>query len=457
MAIAVVVAGPGTAAAQPLDPACPAESVGCQAQVGDWLYRDALFTGVMLDSGWVPGGAPIQLRFTLSLGASTEVAMGGRLVAFWPEGIDVRVPARPGTGRLAINYGFEMRIQLRFDVNVGGIRYRWDGDIPVPGIPEDLRLAAEGDFDPYLLPPSERPFEVSDTTDRVEVVRYDALGGLISIPGVSGGIAVTMQGDLLASYQTERIVVAEAAPILLEEGATITSPMEGTDFGPAKDVVVHPEGTLRHDFGVTIAPILYLSFVGTRMDYPLVEIPIGLADRTGEVIFDDVTMHVPLPDVVVTPDLVELGPVAVGGMVEQVVDVENRGEAPLEVWVRAPGLPFAAGRAMLEIPPRASRGLAVRFRPEAEGTLSDTLVLETNDPDEPMVAITLSGTGLGAAMPDAGPAAPDAGDAPPESEGGCGCTAPARRPAARQPGLAGGALLLLAAMARRRRRRGRLS
>lgn len=439
---------------------CPADALGCHTADLDWLYREAAFDDISWDTGWVPSGSPIQLRIQVDFGGSTEVEMGGTSVTSWPPPLAVAVPGREGTGYLRMNYGLELRIQLRFDVEVAGVRYRWTGDIPVPGIPEDLRMAGEVGFDPMLLPPADgRPVELNDTTDRVAVFTYDALGGFIPVPGVGGGFAVTLQGDLTVGYQTDRVVVDEALPIEMELLSTVSGPDPGGDgFGAAKDLEIHPEGTLFYDGQVLVVPELYLSFAGTRMDFPLAEIPLPLVDVTSDAIFDDATAHVPLPDIRVMPTTVELGEVVAGGAVEKLITIANDGEAELLVVVGEPTAPFETGATLLEIPPATEGRLAVRYRPEMAGGDAAMLFLTTNDPDEPMVVVRLEGSATGAEFPvaDAGPPT-DAGvmDAGPATDGGCGCRVAGASPPS--PGhRAGGAMalgLLVATAAWRRLRR----
>jgi len=191
---------------------CPPDHVGCHRADVDFHHRDALFDDVMLDSGWVPAGSPLQVRFAVFLGGSTEVDLGGTAVTSWPPALDVAVPGRPGTGRLAMNYGLEIIARVRFDVTVAGARYTWEGDIPIPGgIPRDLRLADELIFDPFVLPPSEpRPVLIWDDTDVVTVLNVDITDSLIPIPGIGGGFLVDAVGSLEGAYQTDRIEVSDA-------------------------------------------------------------------------------------------------------------------------------------------------------------------------------------------------------------------------------------------------------
>ena len=428
-----------------------------RAQDVDFHYlEDGFFRDVSFDSGWVPPGGPIQLRVVFFLGGNTEIDMGGTVLTSWPAPITVQVPGRPGTGRLAMDYGVELSVMLRFDVTVAGVRYTWTGDIPIPEVPDDARMTAESGFDPFLLPPTmPRPITVRDTTEPIPVVRYDALGGLIPVPGVGGGIAITLQGDLTVGYHSDRIVVGEALPIEMELGTTVTRPDPGSDgFGPAKDVVVHPEGTLFYDGVIVARPTLYLSFAGSRRDYPLAEIPIPVADLSSNVIFDDHTSHVPLPDIRLVPMAVDFGTVDAGTEVEQLVTVANDGEAPLDVTIREPSTPFAADPATLSLPPRTEARVAVRYAPVMAGGDSAMVFIDSNDPDEPLLVLRLTGTATGAELPvaDAGPPGDGGPTAGPSDDGGCGCRVAAANHHPAWPFSAAFALLVLSRASRRTRR-----
>ena len=111
--------------------------------------------------------------------------------------------------------------------------------------------------------------------------------------------------------------------------------------------------------------------------------------------------------------------------------IENLGEAELEVDFR-PVASFTPGTPSLDLVPSSFRTVEITFSPEMEGPIDETLVLETNDPDSPLVMVRLTGEGVlpprmdagmpDAFVPDAGPG--DAGvDAsrPGVTGGGCGC------------------------------------
>lgn len=445
------VASVATSAARAQPPAtCPVEHVGCYAEDADWLWRDDLFDTIDFDSGWVPAGSPLQLRLTFHLAGVTEIEMGGTPTVSWPPPLELVVPGRDGTGRFTIDYGLEIRAFFRFDVEVAGIRYTFEDEIDIPFIPADLRFFDELMFDPFLLPPSAGVM-LDDRTDPFALVSLD-LGSFVGIPGVGGGLRLDAEGELRASYRSTQIVVRDASPILMELGTTEVPPESAAGYGPARDLYIHPEGVLGYEGSIIFSPTVFLDVIGVDFDFPLAEIPIDIIELMNDVIFDEVMVHVPLPDIVVSPTEIDFGPVLAGESLSMPLRIENVGEAELEVDFR-PVSSFTPAVRSLDLAPSSFTNVQITFSPEMEGPIDELLVLETNDPDAPLVMIRLLGEGVLPARMDAGPDAfmPDAGpgdagvDAsrPGVSGGGCGC-----RTATGGDAFAG--LLLLLVFARRR-------
>jgi len=398
----VFFASSGTARAQdggvPMpSPLCPAAAVGCDAQGTAWAWHAMLFDAIDLDSGWVPAGSPIQLHLGLHLAGMTDIGMAGTVVTSWPTPLTVGIEGSPMTGTLAVDYGYELIAQMRFSLDVAGVHYAWTGDIPLPAsIPRTISLMGTTVFDPFVLPTSSpRPVTATTTTARVPIFSYDALGGFISVPGVGGGIAVDLQGAMTAAYKSDRIVVATTDPITEEGATTRLLPVEAAGFGPSVDVTAHPEGTLDYSGAILIYPNLYLSIAGRRFDYDLATIPLPISGASSPVVFEDETVHVPLPDVTGIPTMLDFGMVDVGMTHEELLDVTNGGEADLVVHVRPlSGAAFVAGADTLTVPPRSTERLALDFTPLESGPAAATLFLDTNDPDHPLLVVALRGDGI---------------------------------------------------------------
>jgi len=437
---------------------CPSTAVGCNTQDVDYSYRAALFETIDLDSGWVPAGSPLQLRFAFYMGGFTQIDMGGTLVTAWPFPLSGQLVGRRATGLLTMDYGLEIIARMKIDLNIAGVRYRWEGDIPGTGsLTGDFRMMDTAMFDPFVLPGMlPRPISVSDTTDRATVFTYDAIGGFVPIPGISGGVRIDLQGELATSYKSDRIVVTGADTITEELGTTRILPDEGaSDFGGSKDVILHPEGTLGYEGVLHVYPTFFVSLLGRSFDYDIADFALPLVDTGSNVVFDDDTAHVPLPAIEMLPSTWDLGELAIGATSEQYLDLVNDGEAPLVVRARMIALPFDVSTAPVVVPPRASTRLAVFFSPEMVATAAGTLFLETNDPDDPLMLVMLRGRGRAEAPIEVDAGVGDAGmpRVGPVADGGCSCRTAGGATGGGAP--TGLALLAMSALVVVRRRRAR--
>lgn len=409
---------------------CPTDAVGCHRADVEFEHRDSLFDDRTLDSGWIPAGAPLQVRFLLFFGGSTEVDIGGTVVTAWPSALDVSVPGRPNTGRFSMNYGLEVVVRIRFDITIGRVNYAWAGELPIRGrLPGDLRIVDQRTFDPFALAPDE-PIQLEDATGRVKVLQLDLTDAIIPVPGIAGGIALDSSLSVEASYQTDRIEVSDAlGPIEVDARSTTVRPDPGVpEFGPAKDLTILPHGTIHYEGVIHLHPTLYIEIAGRRIDLASLDVPFTTTHLARGTKFEPAEVHVPLPDIRVEPTL-SFGEVPVGSLVEQLLLVQNEGEADLVVSVRPPVAPLSVDAPELVIPPGSSEPLAVRFEPLAPDRMSGVLLFETNDPDEPLVTVRMDGIGVGwaeagdAGLGGRGPAAAMAG--------GCSCrtaSSPARGP-----------------------------
>lgn len=420
--------------------ACPPDAVGCHQGDVDFAYREMRLPSVSLDTGWVPDGSPIQVRFTLDMMGETHIDMGGQLNTYWPFGLTMGVPGRMDAGRLHMAWGVQVTAQARINVSIAGIRYTWTGNIPY--VPEfDLRLVDNETFTPFVLPGSvPRPVIAEDTTDSLRLFGVgirDIVGG--SIAGIDGGLEVQARGRLRTSYQGTRTFIDDArAPILTAlETVQYWSPT-AAGFGAFQDISVRPEGTLSYDGQVVLTPAFYVTLLGRRWEIPIVDVPITIVDSTQAIMFDADMVHVPLPDISIDPTMLDIGTIEFGATSMRAVRIRNLGEA--ELTVRAePSMSIDFSAPMLTLPPSSDGTLDLDIMPLGAGPYSETITLRTNDPDQPTIRIRVTGdvmardAGTDAALyVDAGPRDAGAGDAShPDAGrpgglagGACGCAVP---------------------------------
>lgn len=416
---------------------CPPDAVGCHRADIDFQHLDMRLPSISLDSGWVPASSPIQVRFALLFMGETEVTLGGTLATYWPFGLSMATPGRPMQGSLRMAWGLEIVARMRFVADIAGTHYEWEGDIPFVPF-RDLRLADELDFDPFVLPGAmPRPVSVHDTTEMIEVFSV-GLSSIIgtSIPGLDGGFAVSLTGDLTTSYQTDRILIDDARGPIDREGAVVQYWPPAGGFGASEDVTVRPEGTITYEGDIVARPNVFVELLGRRFDLIGIDVPIPIVRTSTPTDFDPATVHVPLPDILVMPANIDVGTLVVGDVGDGALTIRNRGEAELTVMVGPLPDTLMTSSSMLRLPPATEATLGVMVAPAMAGMLAETITLRTNDPDEPIVRIPVTaeaivvdgGSGDGGrrdAMVANADAGPDSGMRPGGLSGGaCGCRVP---------------------------------
>ncbi|MGE5174847.1 MAG: S8 family serine peptidase [Hyphomicrobiales bacterium] len=115
------------------------------------------------------------------------------------------------------------------------------------------------------------------------------------------------------------------------------------------------------------------------------------------------------PDIAVSADSVEFGPVFVGATVRDTIFVSNEGVLPLEVAsVTATGPEFTVTPPSFTVAPGEARAVLVSYAPAAVATAAASLVVRSDDPDRPEWTIPLAGLGLAPPEAMAGPPSFDA-------------------------------------------------
>ncbi len=105
-----------------------------------------------------------------------------------------------------------------------------------------------------------------------------------------------------------------------------------------------------------------------------------------------------VPDVTVNPLSYNYGSVAVGQSTSQTINIKNDGSANLSVTGVSLAGPHSAefglgGPGSFVLAPGASQNVQANFAPLSVGSKSASLFIASDDPDESLVAVNLSGTG----------------------------------------------------------------
>jgi hypothetical protein len=105
---------------------------------------------------------------------------------------------------------------------------------------------------------------------------------------------------------------------------------------------------------------------------------------------------VPAPEVDVSPLSLNFGSVTLGNVANAMVTVNNTGDAPLNVTLSRSGSPVFSITTPLSftVAGGGSQSVNVRFTPTAVTNYAGSLIVSSNDADEPSITVALSGTGF---------------------------------------------------------------
>jgi len=158
-------------------------------------------------------------------------------------------------------------------------------------------------------------------------------------------------------------------PILLEAGATYQQYVQAPSASPFPlDYVIDQSGQI--------------AYFNTEYDP---ENMVGVIDQ--------LLGNAPL--LVVDPASLDFGAVGVGYTEHLLLEIGNAGNGELRIaGITAGEGPFAANLEELVVPPGAARSLRISFTPHEVGPATGNLVLESNDPGQSLVQISLFGVGV---------------------------------------------------------------
>jgi len=379
------------------------------------------------DTGWFPANFVAQLKLTAKVQSHTNVSTAYRATACWDGEMKAGLEGIPGSGYLDVAYGAELALYGRIHTTVLGYDINWEGQIPIPWIPEDLLIAGAGTFQPRL---DTGGVYVEDVTDPVTVLSTDAIAQFISVGGISGGLYVSVQGGMRSTYRAKKVMFNNSVIDALTDQIDIEQPSGG--FHSTVSLPLAIDGTIRYAPTLTFAAGLDIKIFGIRVvDWQFGSISANLPGIDRNVKLTAQPLVVPLP---------ELEGIGDGARMDfesastQFLHIKNTGEGPLTLT------PFAVPAGIQVV------GVTLQGKDEADlrVTVSDgalaagstTLNFTTNDPDRPNVSIQ-----LGMAVGGTDPGTPPMIESP--EAGGCSTGG----------GQGVGALLLVLALAFTTRRR----
>ncbi len=409
-------------------------------------YTDALQEDVCnldIDTGWVPDGSPIQVRFQFRIGCGYYMEMDGYAVLDWPPRPGPNLSFRGITrgGRYELDYSIMLsgKVKLYLDLGGGNII---DEEFNLPWIPDfNVGVFASKRFTPFLLQGSpERPLVVEDQIPHTMLFEYDLMDLLVLIGAippqdlVSAWLKVYIDGYVGSRFEGRRILVEVGEQntefpipdlIFTEEGQKERLPLspEEQEFGMRE---AQYEGAVFHYAGISFYPEITIKIVGIEVFHmDTFEIPVPIEDKEDYWVFDPVFFEFSLPDIA-APTSVLVPPANIGSESMVYMQIMNVGGRLLrgEALVEPPfTVPYPN---KFEVEPGETVLVPIYFTPSTIGPVRKYMSLYSNDPNESPMVVAIESYGCG---PDGDCAIPEDMVRKCTSGGsGCGCRAPGADP-----------------------------
>lgn len=349
-----------------------------------------------IDTGWIPQGSPVAVKFALKIPAETNVHLETPLVALWPDAITLQAPGTRKTGALSFNYGLETSARVKVDADeIFGQKVYWEGDVPyVPKI--QFGVSGSRTFDPWVWD----GIRAEGATDKIVIVKVNLLQVVTGIPSWLGeaGLQLTAWGELGVTYRTDRVVITPSeAPITKDDASTVHK----FEQGAWAEYKIHPEGTVDYDGTIHISPEFVVGAFGKTFAITLYDYDYPVDLPTTPYVFDDQLVHVPLPDLRLPKDgdVIDIGKVTIGEYKLFQVAFPNVGEAQVIATTSlSDAKSFQALNKSATAEPGKDLVVKLGFQTTQPGPYTATLLIASNDPDSPYIKVTLKGEGIG--VPD---------------------------------------------------------
>jgi MYXO-CTERM domain-containing protein len=393
-----------------------------------------LFENAELDTGWQPKDGLLSVRFQVDADGGADVAMDGTSTLTWPDDLNLNLYPTPGTGFVDVVASLGVVISLKFDIDI----YRWESEIAN----ESVSVLGGTIFEPFLLEGGDDPslsFTSQGTEESVFEYTYDVLSGVASV-----GFFATLQPRNNTVFNGIGWLVG--SQLVTQADAPIVIPPEGQ---PAIETEATYLSSWSNDLDLVFVPTFQVCIIALGCyDWDITELGLDLATEQFEHAFPAVPLYFPLPVLDIDDAMRDFGGVEVGNLSNVEIPLSNLGELFLE------GTASIEGSSAFTVYPdyflaieAATDGVVITFMPDAAGVTEATLVIESNDPQDPVLEIVLRGEGLSDA---AGPGGNGGNGGDVQSEvvkSGCGCASLDRQSAT------GGAALLFGLLGLTLRRR----
>jgi MYXO-CTERM domain-containing protein len=253
----------------------------------DAFYENQLlgFDDFGLDTGWIPNGSPVQMRFYASAANTVASVMTGDAFYDW-ETQQLRFVGAQNGGYFSYDVGLELFAGVKVDVAL----VQWESDLLGP---YNFAVDELAEFTPYLLAGNpDRPAIITSQTDGVTVASVPLVPDLLIL---SGNLDIDVAVDIEASLVCNRIEVIgpDEAVFVIEGESVFVDPGEGPDDLALEATLFCQLVTMP---SLIVRPHLVMTIGLDDYDIGGIDIPVDLPAVDEEVAFDPVALSFPRPE-----------------------------------------------------------------------------------------------------------------------------------------------------------------
>lgn len=334
-----------------------------------------------LDSGWLPANSSLQIRLQVNLSQEASLSGDGRGQLDW----DSNVPGEVGlsatglsnSGLFSISGILEALISIKFDLPVLGAS---ELDL----FSQEIPLFGENSFSPFSWNSST---EVDVLGDGSEVISYSQSLPIIGSATLNGELRPNCVSSLTENYLGMSGDRLDASNSLLIYDTYIGD----TTF--SKSVMYY--GTVSSSCEIQLVPSLVLSVLSYNYSLDVTQVDLPPVSQDTVVAIPAGTSTFYLSSASLSSNSVDFGSIEVGGAENAEIILQNKGAATLEgnVSLVDDSGAFEVFGGTLNVAPNSNGSIVVSFNAlEANQLYEADLVLETNDPAQPVITIPISAT-----------------------------------------------------------------
>jgi MYXO-CTERM domain-containing protein len=241
---------------------------------------------------------------------------------------------------------------------------------------------------------------------------------LLAEKEVEGTIGIRATTKPTFSYKTTKVMLSGTDGVIDGAGGEVTMPATDGDY---MEVMATVQGEMNVAGSMDIQPFLALTKVlgsNVSLDFGVPVFKQDYKVPTAAVEFQAAVVHIPLPNVHVPREGVDIGAVKAGGSATKSITIENSGEKDAVMSFSSSDGAFAVPSGSVTVPAKGTYDLAVKFNSATAGPALAEITVASNDPDSPEQMFKIGANGADVGGPDG-----EDGDLPTgaDAASGCGC------------------------------------